>query len=93
MNNQEKDLSQNIQKIIPDAGRPAGMGVTDADLDTWNHKGNICRINPLILCQEGYCSECWISKNNGGNDETIDIHLIRNPKKIQPEAGNFDPCL
>jgi hypothetical protein len=65
MNNQEKDLSQNIQKIIPDAGGPARAVVTEADVDARNHKGSICPINPLVLCQEGYCSECWISLNKG----------------------------
>jgi len=25
-----------------------------------NHKGQICVYNSSILCQEGYCTSCWI---------------------------------
>jgi hypothetical protein len=65
MDREEKDMRKIFQNIIQDAGRPAGEALAADNTDFQNHKGCICRINPLILCQEGYCSECWISINKG----------------------------
>jgi hypothetical protein len=29
-------------------------------MNTTNHKGTWCVLNPSKLCQEGFCSECWL---------------------------------
>jgi hypothetical protein len=34
------------------------------------HKGENCIIERSILCQEGYCSRCWIHKQHDRNDQT-----------------------
>jgi len=53
---------------------------SDCLLSTYNHKGQPCIIDPSIFCQEGYCSECCISKAHSidsspsiNNKEELDI--------------------
>ncbi len=35
-----------------------------ANVDLTNHKGQIC-VCQLMICQEGFCSECAISEKEG----------------------------
>ena len=37
------------------------VGLLDHDTEDNNHKGEQCQYE-AVLCQEGFCSECWIPR-------------------------------
>ncbi len=41
-------------------GKPCDIRVADNQQDNRNHKGEACLYKKILLCQEGYCSECAV---------------------------------